>query len=238
MLLREIALLFVFILKKSKMIKLLTKAKGEKSARELREEGMIPAILYGDNQESTPICVNEKEFMSVFKEAGESSLVSLSIEDGKKTSAVLIYDIQTHPITGKITHIDFYHPNLKEKVETEIPLIFTGESVAVKDFEGTLIKSISEILVKALPEDLPHDIKIDISELKTFDDVIQIKDLNIPEKVEVMHDPELNVAMVSAPENVEEELEKPIEEGVDEVEVIDEKEEEEGEKEEEEGEKK
>ncbi len=208
------------------MIKLSAKPR-ENRARALRREGMIPAILYGYNQENTPICVDEKEFNKVYKKAGDSSLINLNL--GKKVSVVLVYETQYDPATGNIMHIDFYQPNLKEKVEADIPLLFEGESPAVKDMEGTLVKSMTEVTVSALPESLPHEIVVDISALQTFDDVIKIEDLKVPKDVEIVNEGDWTVAMVSAPENVEEQLEQPIDEGVDKVEVVDEKKEEDGE---------
>ncbi len=211
------------------MIKLSAKPKGEKNAKDARKNGLIPAVFYGHKLKSTSVCVDEKEFLKIYKEAGESTLVSLNIE-GQKSSPVLISDTQEDPLSGKIIHIDFYHPNLKEKVEAEIPLIFVGESPAVKDMEGTLVKNMSEVQVKALPEDLPHDIKVDVSGIKTFEDIIQVKDLQVPGNVEIVDEEEWTVAMVSAPEDVEKELEKSIDDTVDEVEVVDEKGKEEDEK--------
>ena len=206
------------------MIKLSAKLREDK-ARALRRKGMIPAILYGYNQENTPISVDEKEFIKVYKKAGDSSLISLST--GKNVSVVLVYGTQEDPTTGNIIHVDFYQPNLKEKVEAEIPLIFVGDSVAVKDMEGTLVKNMTEVTVSALPQNLPHEVVVDIAALKTFEDVIKIKDLNVSADVEIVNESDWIVAMVSPPEDVEAELEKPIEEGVDEVEVVEEKKEEE-----------
>ncbi len=205
------------------MFKLSANPRNEENAKKLRKEGLIPVVLYGYEQENLSLCVNEKEFVKVYKEAGESSLISLDIEGEKENSVVLISETQEDPVTGKVIHVDFYHPNLKEKVEAEIPLVFIGVSPAVKDKEGTLVKNISEVEVKALPQNLPHDIKVDISKLETFEDVIQIKDLDVSGDVEIVHDPEWTVAMVSPPENVEEELEKPIDDAAPEVEVVDEK---------------
>ena len=144
---------------------------------------------------------------------------------------VLIHDTQYHPLTDEIIHVDLYKPDLKKETEAAVPLIFVGESPAVKNLEGTLIKNIQEIEVRALPQDLPHEIKVDVSKLETFEDNILIKDLDIPKGVEVLKEEAEIVVSVTPPTKVEEELEKPIEEKVDEVEKAEEKKEEEEEEE-------
>ena len=196
-----------------------TRESGEKV-----EKGMIPVVLYGAKRKSTSLLVDKKEFVSLYKEAGESTLITLEIEDKKEKPSVLIYEIQKDSLTGEIIHVDFFEPNLKEEVEAEIPLVFIGSAPAVKDFDGTLIKNMDVVNVKALPQNLPHEVEVDIEQLKTLDDVIHIKDLKIPNDVEIMHDQDGVVAMISRPENIEEELEKPIE-SEKEVEVIGQKEE-------------
>ncbi len=208
------------------MIKLSAKVRQEKPHR-LRKEGRIPAVVYGYNQENTPLSVDEREFMRVYKKTGESSLISLDTEKGK--SVVLVYDMQEEPMSGRVMHVDFYQPNMKEKVEAEIPIVFKGESPAVKDMDGTLVKSMSEVTVSALPQNLPSELEVDIGKLESFDDVIKVEDIEIPEGVEIINEPDWTVAMVSTPENVEEQLEKSIDESVGETEIEKEEEEEEGE---------
>jgi len=184
-------------------------------------------VVYGYNQENTPLSVDEREFMRVYKKTGESSLISLDTEKGK--SVVLVYDMQEEPMSGRVMHVDFYQPNMKEKVEAEIPIVFKGESPAVKDMDGTLVKSMSEVTVSALPQNLPSELEVDIGKLESFDDVIKVEDIEIPEGVEIINEPDWTVAMVSTPENVEEQLEKSIDESVGETEIEKEEEEEEGE---------
>ncbi len=102
-------------------------------------------------------------------------------------------------------------------------MIFEGFSPAVKELGGTLVKVIHELEVKAKPEDLPKEIKVDISSLKIFEDILTIKDLKVPIGVEILKNPEEIVAEVFPPEKVEEELAKPVEEKVEEVEKVEEK---------------
>ncbi len=195
------------------------------------KDNFIPAVLYGVKRDNISLAIDKKEFNKLYREAGESTLITVDIEGEKERPTVLIYDIQRDPLKGSIIHADLYEPNLDEEVEAEIPVIFVGESPAVKELEGTLVKNVDTINVRALPKNLPHEVEVDIGSLKTFDDAIYIKDLKVPANVEIVQDSEWVVAMVSRPENVEEELEKPIDEG-EEPEVISEKEETEEEEEE------
>ncbi len=202
-----------------------------KRPSEVNKEDFIPAVLYGPKRESTPLYVNQKDFTKLYREVGESSLITLQIKDEKKNSSALIYDIQRNSLTGKIVHVDFFEPDLKEKVETEVNLVFVGESLGVKESGGTLVKNFHTLSVKALPEKLPSEITIDISVLKSADDVITVKDIKLEKDVEILQEENSVIVMISRQENVDAELEKPIDEG-EEPEIIKEKEEEKEKKEE------
>jgi len=192
-----------------------------KKVKVLRKKGILPGVLYGPKIETRPLEIDLKEFEKIYKEAGESSLISLEID--KKKFLVLIHEVKLDSLTEKPTHVDFYQPSLKEEVTAEVPLVFEGEAEAVKDLGGTLVKNISEVEVKALPQNLPHEIKVNIENLKTFEDSILIKDLIVSKEVKILKEPKEVVVAVSPPEKVEEELEKPIEEKVEEVEKVEEK---------------
>ncbi|TET83844.1 MAG: 50S ribosomal protein L25, partial [Candidatus Nealsonbacteria bacterium] len=189
-----------------------------KKVKVLRKKGILPGVLYGPKIETRPLEIDLKEFEKIYKEAGESSLISLEVD--KKKFLVLIHEVKLDPLTEKPTHVDFYQPRLEEEAEAMVPLVFEGEAPAVKDLGGTLVKNISEVEVKALPQNLPHEIKVNIDRLKTFEDSISIKDLIISKEVKILKEPKEVVVAVSPPEKVEEELEKPIEEKVEEVEKV------------------
>lgn len=169
----------------------------------------IPAVLYGSDVENMSLEIDKKSFEKVFKDVGET-LIDLEV-DGKKYS-VLIHDTQVNPLTQELIHVDFYQPNLKEEVETEVPLELIGEAPALK-LGGTLIMNMKEISVSALPKDLPSKIIIDVSVLNTFEDAITVKDIKVPAGVTIeVENPEEIIVQVVEPEDVEEELAKPIEE--------------------------
>ena len=194
----------------------------KEKAKKLRKQGFLPAVLYGPKIKNLPLIIDAKKFEEVFKEAGESSLISLEIE-GDKKYLVLIHDFQNDPLTGEIIHVDFFQPSLEEEIEVRIPLIFQGEAPAVKNLSGTFVKYLSEIEVKALPQKLPREIIVHIEKLKTFEDSIKISDLELPEGVKVLRDKEEIVAAVLPAEKVEEELVKPVEEKIEEIEKVQEK---------------
>jgi len=211
-----------------------------RKTQKLRDKGIIPAILYGPKIENIPLEVSLKEFESVYKESGESSLISIEVSSNTSSSdkseaakkfLVLIHKVERNSLTGDPIHIDFYQPVLTEEVEATVPLVFEGEALAVKELGGTLIKEIQELTVRALPQNLPHEIKVNIEKLKTFDDEILIKDLQLPENIKIQRDLEEIVAKVAPPEKVEEELEQPIEEEKEEKEKEEEERSEEAEKE-------
>jgi len=206
-----------------------------KKVKKIREQGMLPGVLYGPKIESQPLEIDLKEFEGVYREAGESSLISLDL--AKEKFLVLIHAVEIDVLSQKAIHVDFYQPRLDEEIEAMIPLVFEGDAAAVRDLGGTLVKNIHEVEVKALPQNLPHEIKVNIDKLKTFEDSVLIQDLSLPQGVKVLKEAGEAVVFVASPEKIEEELAKPIEEKVEEVEKAEEKKEEEKEGEEEKTEK-
>jgi large subunit ribosomal protein L25 len=202
------------------MISLKAKVRTEKGRKnsKTRESGRIPAVVYGHKVKNVLLDIDYKDFQRVLREAGESSLIELDIEGDKKS--VLVHEIQKDPVSDKFIHIDFFQASLTEEVQVKVPLVLEGESLAVKDLGGTLVKNISELEVKALAKNLPHEIRVSIEPLKTFEDHILVKDLNVPKDVKVLAKPHEIVVSVSAPAKVEEDLAKEIEEKVEDVEKV------------------
>ncbi len=168
-----------------------------KKVKSLRREGILPAVVYGGKEGSTPIELNLKEFYKVFKATGETTLIKLFVNEKPKN--VLIHDIFRDPTTEEIKHVDFYEVNMDEKITTKVQLVFIGESLAVSDLGGVLVKAMQELEVRALPADLPHQIDIDISQLRTFDDNILVKDIKLPKNVETLEHGETSVAAIAPP---------------------------------------
>lgn len=181
----------------------------------IRRGGFMPAVFYGKKEASTPISIRQIDFLKVWKEAGESTVVTLDLSQGteKDTEAhkeCLIHEVAIDPVSGTPRHADFYVFEKGHKVEVALPVEFTGVSPAIKDLGGTLVKVVHEVKVEAMPKDLPHNIEVDISTLANFGDQILAKDLPLPNGVELKLNPEDVIATVAAPREEKEEEAAPI----------------------------
>ncbi|MDO8489792.1 MAG: 50S ribosomal protein L25 [bacterium] len=195
-----------------------------KQSGSLRDDGIIPAVVYGHSTESTPISLALAAFEKCYREAGESSLIDLSIDNAGSIKA-LIHDVQRDAVNERVLHVDFYAVTMTEKLTATIQFKFIGEPKAVKALGGVLVKNLSEVEVRCLPGDLVHEIVIDLSPLQTFEDTITIGDLPIPPGMEILAQDDTIIAVVTPPIS-EEELkamdEKPVAD-VSAVEKVDDK---------------
>ncbi len=174
----------------------------------LRKAGNMPAVFYGKKTESTPISVVQKDFIKVWKAAGESDVISIKMEKG--TVDVLIKDVDVDPVTDIPRHADFYVFEKGKKLEISVPLIFEGTSPAIKDLGGSLIKVLHDLEISADPQHIPHDIKVDISSLVTLDSVIVASDVVLPTGVSLVNDADQVVASVAGPKGEEVEESAPV----------------------------
>lgn len=176
----------------------------------IRNNGMVPAVVYGARVENTLISVSSIDFEKILKVAGESSTIVLELKNDEKdvvlptgkTEAmkridVLIHEVQVDPIKGFPIHIDFLAIDMNKPVEVTIPIEFTGIAPAEKDGLGVLVKVMHEVEVEALPKDLPHSILIDLSTLIALNDQIHVKDISLPKGVKMITDENEVVALIS-----------------------------------------
>lgn len=176
----------------------------------LRSKKLIPAVYYGQGAASVPLQMDYQTFRKTFRATGYNTLIDLSV-DGKTAKKVLVHDVQQNPISGEFTHVDFITVNMKEEVETEIPVKIVGEAPAVKMHSGILNVVKDELMVKCLPSDLPHEIEIDITGLAELNDAIHLNEVNVPKGVELVGEPEDVVIIINAPKIEKEEEEAPVE---------------------------
>lgn len=175
-----------------------------KKVKTLRKQGIIPANIFGNKIKSTAVQVKTTVFRPIYAQAGETQIVYVQVVGEKIERPVLLTNISHDPMTGDILHLDLHQVNLKEKVTANIPVELVGESPAVKDIQATLITSLDEIEVEALPTDLPDHFTADISTLKTLGDTIKVSDLGIDHtKIEVKVDPETVVVTVAGQQKEE-----------------------------------
>jgi len=156
-------------------------------------EGAIAAIVYGPKQESIALTLNKIVFDKLFKEAGESSIITL--EGLGEPIEVLVHEVTFNPVKGGIQHVDFYAIERGKELTTDIPLEFIGEAPAEK-LGGVLMKSLHEIEVTCRPSVLPKHIVVDVSTLIDFESQIHVSDLIAPAGVKIENDPEEPVAAV------------------------------------------
>lgn len=183
---------------------------GKSVSRKLRREKLIPAIVYGEKYENLAICIEEKEFLSIFKKAfgfSENVLISLEIEDNAKPvvkQTVLIKDVQIHPVSRKILHVDFYRVSLDKRIKLKVPIVLVGHAVGVS-LGGIPEFVLREVEVECMPLDIPDKIEVDISSLN-IGDTIHVKDLPVKEGVKLLIDPEnvvISILPPTAPETSE-----------------------------------
>ena len=190
-------------------------ASGKKN-KLLRAAGKVPAIVYGHGVKSEPVELEAKVMERIYRSAGGNKIVSLKIGDGKSRN-VLIQDVQHGSARGEITHADFYVVRMNELLKAEVPVFFTGESNAVFQDEGILVKGLEMVEVECLPGDLPESLEADISVLDDFEKNITLADLKIPKGVKLVEeDLTVLIAKVEAPRSDEAmaELDEAVEGGV------------------------
>lgn len=164
------------------------------SLDEIRKGGKIPAVLYGKKEASQPITLGATEFMKVWKEAGESSVVILSGVGENKEA--LIHEVDVEPVKGLVRHADFYVIEKGKKVTVSVPIEFVGTAPAEK-LGAALVKVLHEIEVEAFPKDLPHEITVDVSGLVDLEQQILVSDIKVPSGVEVLTSPDEVVAIAA-----------------------------------------
>jgi len=169
-----------------------------KKVKSLRRRGLTPANIYGHNVESQAIQVATEELKHVLKSAGRNDIVYLRL-DGDDARPTFVRDVQQHPVTDAIQHIDFLQISLREKVRADVPIHLTGLSPAVDTYGGILMHGLDHVTVEALPTEVPSFLEIDVSPLTEINQALHVSDLDLPDEVTLLTDPEQVVAKVAPP---------------------------------------
>ena len=161
-----------------------------KKVRFLRRGGLIPCNIYGHGIESQPVQVEARKLGQVIASAGGTDLIALKIGGTDTPGMVLIRDVQRNPMTGEPIHVDFYQVNMAEKLKADVPLVFIGTAPALKLKNVSLLHAMTALQIEALPDDLPHNIEVDISSLALPEQSIHVKDLKVSSKITILADPD------------------------------------------------
>jgi large subunit ribosomal protein L25 len=165
-----------------------------RKVKKLRAQGMLPASIYGKKVPSESVVLTLADFASIYKDAGVTGLVDLTI-DGKK-KPVLIHHVQKDPVSEAVLHVEFYQVDLKEKVHAKVPVVLVGESKAVADHKGVILSLLSEVEVEALPAELPENIEVDVTQLAEIDQELKVSDLPVAGGVTILTDATVTVVKV------------------------------------------
>lgn len=210
-----------------------TKRDTKKSTEAARADGILPAVFYGRDTESTPVAVDMSDFIKLFHNIGTSAIFEIETEEG--TQPALIQDIDVHPVTDQPLHADIYVIEEGQTVTVDLPVEFAGTAPAVKNKGGLLVQIMHTVEVEADPSKLPSHVEVDISQLDDFGSQATVADIQTPDGVSILEDDKDVVALIEEPTELEELEEEEEEEegfGFDDIEVEGEKDEEEEELEE------
>lgn len=176
-----------------------------KANKRLRRAGIVPGVVYGKGSESTNVQVEAKSFETLYRAAGRTSVVKFLLPGASSSTSGFIKSVQRHPLSGQVLHVDYLLVNLNVEMEVDVPLVFTGDAPAVEETGGTLLHNLNSVRVKALPNNIPHEISVDVSTLVSLDVAIHVRDLNLNrDLVQVLTDGETLISTV-VPPRVEEE---------------------------------
>ncbi len=167
-----------------------------KKLRKERINGKLPANIYGPQFKSQAITVNLKDFNRAYRVAEETGIIYLKVD--KEDFPSLIKNVQLHPVSHLILHVDFRKIDLKQKIETQVPIKIVGESPAVAQKGGVLLTQTSEVMIESLPENIPHEIEVDVSDLNEIGIEIKVSSLPKTDKYTIKEDAEKVIVSVIA----------------------------------------
>lgn len=167
-----------------------------KKTKNIRQENKVPAVLFGKAMESLPLVLDLRDFVKVYKEAGENTLVDLKI--GNTTENVIIADVQFHPVTDGVLHVGFHKVDLTEKITADIPVVIVNEeeNELVKSGQALVLVMHTAISVEALPTDLPHEFTLDVGTLSEIGEALTVADLSFDREKVAIEDLEEDEAIV------------------------------------------
>lgn len=183
-----------------------------KRVKRLREQGLVPAAVYGGAlPETLSVQIDKDALYSILRRAGRTNLVNVAV-DGRTTVPSLVREVQRDVITNEVIHVDFQAVRMDETIRVEVPLQTVGESEPERSGEAVVSMPLTTLLVEALPQELPSTIEVDLSALESIGDAILVADLELPEGVRSLVEPDVAVCTLQPLRDIEEveALEEPV----------------------------
>ena len=178
-----------------------------KKVKRLRQRGVTPVHIYGADMGPENLQVDDITLNRLLLQVGSNIPVSVEYEGQGDEKVCFVREVQRHPVTEEVIHVDFLRVDVTQTVSAEVPLVLTGSSLAVTEMAGTLLQNVQSLLIEALPMNMPAEVTVDISVLVDFDASIPVSDVSVPGNVSVLNDPEDTIARV-VPPRLETELEE------------------------------
>ncbi len=171
---------------------------GKRVAR-LRRRGVLPANIFGRGLESVAVQIEERSVRELLQAHGLNTLISLQIAGEGSPRPVVVRDVGRHPVTRVPLHLDFYQVDLQRTITGSVPVHVTGESPAVRDLGGLLLVGADSVQIEALPADMPNFVEVSMEGLADLDDEITVRDLDLPDTITVLSDPDQMLARITRP---------------------------------------
>ena len=180
----------------------------------LRKRGIIPVHVYGWDIAPQTLEVEAQTLHRILPEVGTNISISLEIEGQQGENICFVREIQRHPVTEELLHVDFLRVNITRTIRSEVPIILLGTAPAVRDLGGTLLQQLQTLTVDSLPMDVPSTMELDISYLDDFEKTLTVADLSTTSKIDVLTRAEEMIAKVAPPRVAEVEEESEDDEGL------------------------
>jgi large subunit ribosomal protein L25 len=171
---------------------------GKAVNKRLRKAGILPANIFGHNEESQAIQVNALSFDRLRRSPAATSVIALRLPDGGAVQTALIRRMQRDPRSGKVIHVDFFRVSMSERINVKVALHLVGEAPAVKNEGGVLLHLMDTLEVECMASDIPESLDVDISGLVQIDDILHAEDVKLPANFVLITDPKEGIAKVSA----------------------------------------
>lgn len=170
---------------------------GKQSARDLRKNGGVPAVLYGRAQDTVALQVDARIFRQFLRTYGENVIINMEVNAGN-TETVIIKEIQRHPVDKqRLIHADFIRISLDEPVTSAVPIVLVGSPAGVQE-GGVLEALLRQVNLRCLPMQMPNEISLDVAHLE-IGDALYVSDLTLDEEIEILDELERAIAIVSQP---------------------------------------